>query len=116
MIYFVQGYNGAIKIGWADNVDRRVAELQSASPVELKELGRMHGSNVKEKELHTRFARYRIRGEWFEPAEELLEYIKHNTQRGKYAYSSLFWGEGYGPKYGYSSRFWSEYEDSSETD
>ena len=70
-IYFIQsGKRGQIKIGVANDVPVRMAELQIGNPQELKLLASIPISSLKkagalEKSLHRRFSRQRIRGEWF---------------------------------------------------
>jgi hypothetical protein len=75
-IYFVQaGQGGPIKIGHATQPRRRLSELQVSSPVLLTLLGKVRGRPAHEKEWHSRFAGYRIRGEWFKPSPALLAAI-----------------------------------------
>lgn len=78
MIYFIQAEGiGHIKIGFTDNDDAliRLASLQIGSPVKLRLLGTILGTADDEKDLHRRFAAYRIHGEWFDPVPELLMMI-----------------------------------------
>lgn len=57
-----------IKIGYAADVYARKAELQVGCPYPLRILYIQPTSNalIDEGKLHERFARYRLRGEWFE--------------------------------------------------
>ncbi len=75
-VYFIQagGRDGYIKIGTAKSVTRRLANLQSASPVTLKLLHCIDGGKDTEREIHFRFAHRRLRGEWFIPGEDLLDF------------------------------------------
>lgn len=76
MIYFIQvGDDGPVKIGLADDPYRRLVALQCASPFELRLLGGFEGGRGEELKLHKMFAHARIRGEWFEPTEELLAFV-----------------------------------------
>ena len=78
MIYFVQAEGiGHIKIGFTDgeDVNGRIATLQTASPVRLRLLGAIPGGMEEEKDLHRRFAAARVQGEWFKPVAELLALI-----------------------------------------
>lgn len=66
MIYLIRDTkNGLIKIGKADNVARRLAQLQTgnASPLFLVAVG--PGGYELEKHLHLRLKGLRVRGEWF---------------------------------------------------
>ena len=76
MIYFIQqGNNGPIKIGKSNDPKKRLRSLQTASPHELCLLKTLPENFIKESEIHEKFKEYRIEGEWFEPASEVLEYI-----------------------------------------
>jgi len=59
-----------VKIGVARDVDARVAELQTGSPVPLHLIWKTRGGGVLERDLHARFAPYRIHGEWFDFGDE----------------------------------------------
>ena len=75
-VYFVQeNSSGAIKIGVAKNVNKRVQNMAVSTPHLLAVLAVIDGDQVVEQTLHHRFARARIRGEWFRPVPELLAYI-----------------------------------------
>jgi hypothetical protein len=77
-IYFIQcGQGGPIKIGrtWG-RVRKRLAALQRESPFTLRLLGViLKARPAAEGELHERFWSHRLRGEWFLPAAEILEYV-----------------------------------------
>ena len=57
--------------------------LQSGSWEELVLLGEIPGSLKKEHEIQRRFSHLRIRGEWFHPGQELLDYIQSNIDEVK---------------------------------
>lgn len=65
-----------IKIGFAIDVRVRLRALQGAMPWPLQLLFSMQGDLDKERELHQKFARLRMEGEWFARGHELLEYIE----------------------------------------
>lgn len=81
-VYFVQALRlGLVKIGIARDVPSRMAALQTGSPDTLTLIGAI-STNAPcslEKTLHMRFAAHRRHGEWFEPAEELLAYLRANA-------------------------------------
>lgn len=70
-VYFIRaGNNGPIKIGVADNVEKRVETLQTGNAVELIVIAVIKCSSRsaafnKEAAFHKMFASKRIRGEWF---------------------------------------------------
>lgn len=77
MIYFIQsGSDGPIKIGRAFRVERRVKELQTAHHEDLSVIQFLPGGSELENKIHKDLARFRLKGEWFEPAPEVLEYIR----------------------------------------
>lgn len=76
MIYFVQdGEDGPIKIGYSDDVVRRIAELSIGAHRELRVLLVISGEIEQEKQLHDRFSFAHKKGEWFWPVNELLSFI-----------------------------------------
>lgn len=77
--YFIQaGADGPIKIGKADNPEKRVAELQTGSPDVLRLIGKLKGDC--EKDLHARFHKLHLRGEWFSPDVRLLAFILEHAE------------------------------------
>jgi hypothetical protein len=71
--YFIQGKDTLrIKIGRSTSIVKRLGDLRAAE--ELTLVGYKEGDF--EAVLHERFAQWRSLGEWFEPAVELLDYIK----------------------------------------
>lgn len=75
-IYAIQqGDDGAVKIGKAVDPCERLATLQQGNPAELRGLAAWRCVPETETLLHDQFAQYRIRGEWFEPAPELIELV-----------------------------------------
>lgn len=76
MIYFIQGVaGGPIKIGYTNNVTRRLAQLRSGNPTPLRVIATTEGTLAIEAQLHRKFARYQVRREWFEDVEELRMFI-----------------------------------------
>jgi hypothetical protein len=75
-LYFIQAASGHIKIGMAANPELRLAMLQAAHPLPLTLLATCSGGREAELYLHKFFARERVIGEWFEPSERLLAFVK----------------------------------------
>lgn len=73
-VYFIQCEDGPIKIGRTRNLTRRLQRLQCASPFVLSLLGFSVG--LDESVVHEKFASLHIRGEWYRPAAELLDFIE----------------------------------------
>lgn len=76
-IYFVQeGEDGPIKIGMAADPAGRLGSMQTGNPRMLYVRRVLaHGGRIDEERFHQMFAAYRIRGEWFHPVPELLEFM-----------------------------------------
>lgn len=76
-IYFIQeGDDGPVKIGESTQPERRMEYHQCGNPRRLRLLGSYSARAYDEKALLARFADHRIRGEWFEPAPELLAHVE----------------------------------------
>lgn len=68
-LYFVQAAaGGPIKIGVSKNPRKRLAQLQTASPIDLVLRRVVDDPNAWgwERRLHELFAEWRMRGEWFQ--------------------------------------------------
>jgi hypothetical protein len=73
-VYFLQcEMTLSIKIGESTNIERRVSEIQTAHAGKLTLLGKTDSHS--EDELHERFRKYRLQGEWFSPSAELIEFL-----------------------------------------
>lgn len=73
-VYFI-GCGEFIKIGWATNPHRRMADLQVANPLELMLLCAVVGTIRDERSCHALFEGDRHRREWFRASPALLDYI-----------------------------------------
>lgn len=92
-IYFIQCMDSKkhIKIGVARNVQRRIDELQTGCPYELKLIAQMHltsrtAAYSLESDLHRRLKRFNIRGEWFSKKvrlKKIPELIKYKESLKK---------------------------------
>lgn len=84
MIYFlVNERAGAVKIGFSENVDRRVRELQAASPDRLTLLGAVPGDLADEASLHGLFAASRVRREWFLLDDGVYREVRRILREGR---------------------------------
>lgn len=82
-VYFIQiGTSGPIKIGFtAIGVERRLASLQTSHPEPLRVLAAINGGRDVEADLHNRFARFRLNGEWFEPHPDIIQFLAPIVKR-----------------------------------
>jgi T5orf172 domain len=90
---YVIGFGPYVKIGVTTNIDARMSGLQTPEPVKLYAL--LNGWAKEERALHTRFAEYRLQGEWFLRKGTLAEWIDggcnamENFERAKSALSPI---------------------------
>lgn len=75
MIYFVKFPYGAIKIGYTSRMVGRLRSLRGIFGKRLEVLGVAGGSPAEETYLHFRFVHLHAIGEWFDPGQDLLDFI-----------------------------------------
>lgn len=72
-VYFLQpGNEPFIKIGHADVVSERVAELQAGNHLMLRVIREIPGGRGQERWLHHHFKAHRLHREWFQLVPEML--------------------------------------------
>jgi len=81
---------GAIKIGFTTDLAARVASLWYVVPGGVSVITSFLGTPDAETYLHKKFAHRRISGEWFEAAEDLLDFIERVKVEGNLVVPSLF--------------------------
>jgi hypothetical protein len=69
-VYFLR-HNDLVKIGFSDDISRRLGNLRNMSPVPLELVGWMPGGKDVEAHLHSIFRSTRDSGEWFGITPEL---------------------------------------------
>lgn len=76
--YAIEAGTGEIKLGIALHPERRLRELSTGSPVELRLLGSIPAGRTVERLLHETFKEHRIRGEWYAAAvkEDVLTLLR----------------------------------------
>jgi len=76
VIYFISNGN-RIKIGITKNIKRRLKDLQTGNANNLRLIAEEYSDNDAKRELnlHLKFAKDRLVGEWFYPSKQLLKYI-----------------------------------------
>ena len=76
-IYAIQLDSGPVKIGYTANDPRlRRATIQSHHAEKATLIGFMSGSRADEKSIHLKLLQSHIRGEWFNPTNQVLSFIK----------------------------------------
>lgn len=75
-LYFIlEAQSNSIKIGVSKDVEKRLSQLQTSNAFPLLLIGRMQNRIDLEKNLHEKFKKYRLKGEWFSTNVSLIEYI-----------------------------------------
>lgn len=87
MIYFIK-HTDFVKIGYTDNIYKRLSHLQVSSPVKLEVLGLVEGTFKDEKKYHKEFNNFYSHGEWFYYSQELNDCISMLNK-------DLMWKYGY---------------------
>jgi hypothetical protein len=76
VVYFVQSIEGGpIKIGTTVRLTMRLQALANEYGLDLRVLAVTDGSYREEKSLHRQFSHLNVEDEWFEPGDDLLEFI-----------------------------------------
>jgi hypothetical protein len=76
IIYFVAYDGGPVKIGFClKNVENRLRGLQTGNHLKLEILAQCTGSIDMEHQVQKLLSQYRIRNEWFERADQVLEAV-----------------------------------------
>jgi hypothetical protein len=79
VIYFIQiDGGGPIKIGYTSGTDvrPRLRAIQTSVPYPLAVIHTMPGELADERNLHERFAEWRMHGEWFQPGPSLVLWLR----------------------------------------
>lgn len=74
-VYFMQA-GDYIKIGYSATIHKRVKQLQTGCPYELKLLLALKGTLSTEKAFHKRFQEERYNNEWFNYSFRIREFIE----------------------------------------
>lgn len=76
VVYFVQNPSSRkIKIGFSCNFKQRMKALECGAGEALEVLLLIDGGYDLERDLHLKFSNHRIKGEWFHPTQEIIDYI-----------------------------------------
>lgn len=83
-IYFIQEGNGPIKIGITKDIKKRKITLDTNNSNQLHVLGAITGTADDEAKLHQKFSHLQVKGEWFKPEKELLDFIQNIKEDKKF--------------------------------
>lgn len=78
LAYVIQGDDpaGVVKVGRSRSPDRRVAGLMSGIPFSARLVAILDCGTRREREMKTLLAAHKLRGEWFEPSQDLNAYLQ----------------------------------------
>ena len=72
-VYFIRsGDTGPVKIGWADDVEKRRKQLQTSHPYPLYVLRIVEGARGSERWLQLHYKAVQLLGEWFVFSDDML--------------------------------------------
>jgi hypothetical protein len=75
-VYFLRyGEEGPIKIGYSQNLGLRLSSYRTHTHLTVNVLHRMDGTKKDEKRIQAYFSDLHLKGEWFEAAPRLLDFI-----------------------------------------
>lgn len=84
LIYFIKDTRGGevmIGVVTKGRMEKRIKALQLGNPAELKLLGviKTRNANAIARELRATYAGSHVRGPWFDPAPDLLKFIRSHA-------------------------------------
>ncbi len=85
MVYLINAIGADhYKIGIADDIPKRIRQLQTGNPIDLVLVCTIYSRHAKNKEseLHDRFTDLNIRGEWFKLSDKDVREIKKDFNYG----------------------------------
>lgn len=81
IVYFAV-FGDHVKIGRTTMIRKRIEQLRVCNPIAMSGLCGISDPEFKlEKQLHDRFSKYRVRGEWFAMNDEIAEFMRENKGR-----------------------------------
>ena len=75
-VYFALTGDNTIKIGTSKNVRNRMKRLTYETGSSHRVIGKYHGTEYQEREMHKLFKESRLHHEYFNITDELLDYIE----------------------------------------
>lgn len=78
------GDDSAVKVGFANDVIKRIAQLQAGNRRQLHIVRMFHGDSQLEAALHRAFKNERIAGEWFEYSDDVKQTLACFKDRSSY--------------------------------
>lgn len=79
-VYFIRAGSN-VKIGFSTQPMDRLQSLQTSHPDKLEILCTIAGSRDTERDMHKRFAKFHVRGEWFRMSSEITAFVTWAKRR-----------------------------------
>lgn len=96
MIYVILNSSKTFcKIGYSNNPNKRLVELQTGNPEELVLIRTYEGIKALEKHIHFRYKHLNVKNEWFKYSIELLEDLDKNFKNINIEYEQTYFLFGY---------------------
>lgn len=95
-VYFILSEQSkSVKIGYSSTPEKRLDNLQTGSPVQLKLIGKLQATKSDEASFHAHYQEYRTHGEWFAlPQDEIDAIVRDYGVEQRLP--SRFYGRGRG--------------------
>lgn len=91
MIYVILNSSKTFcKIGYSNNPNKRLVELQTGNPEELILIRTYEGIKALEKHIHFRYKHLNVKNEWFKYSVELLEDLDKNFKNIEIEYEHKY--------------------------
>jgi hypothetical protein len=81
-VYFIQCHNNHfIKIGYTKDIKARLQIIQSNNPEQIDILNIIMGTEKLESQIHNQLSKYKIRGEWYYPKQEVVNLMNQYVDK-----------------------------------
>ncbi len=91
MIYVIVNNSKTFcKIGYSNNPNKRLVELQTGNPEKLLLIRTYKGIKALEKHIHFKYKHLNVKNEWFKYSKELLEDLDKNFKNVEIEYEHKY--------------------------
>lgn len=81
-VYFIQCHNSHfMKVGYTKDIKARLQIIQSNNPEKIDILNIIMGTEKLETQIHHQLIKYKIRGEWYYPKEEVINLMNQYVDK-----------------------------------
>lgn len=79
---YILSAGGRYKVGYSDNLGKRIKTLQTGCPWPIEVLNDIPSDQDTERMLHMWLKNFRVCGEWFEFPPNIVKWLKELTEAG----------------------------------